>query len=207
MSERLSLDGWAALQQEAGFAERPAVRQASGSTDAPVHFAPAHPGERMGHGPAAFPDPDGDPLRAAWTEGYEAGVAEARGHEVPFTAWAVAEQIARLGKRIDARLAERLERAAVALASQLLEEAVLDRASLERRLPVALAALATTTSLSARCHPDALEAARSLLPADVTLSADPAFAPNAFQLECAEAGVADGPEEWGRALADALARC
>lgn len=211
MSERLSLSDLAEIQTSGGaFSER-AVRSSGtpGPTHhgAPVHFAPAHPGERMGNEASVFPDPDGDPLRAAWSEGYQAGLAEPGSHHMPFQTEAIAEQIAGLREGIDARLAHQLQVAVVALARQLLTDAPFDESSLQRRIGVALEMLGPAPGLTCRCHPDALDSARSMLPADVAVRADLALAPNGFELDHDTGGVAEGPEEWARALSQALARC
>lgn len=202
MSDRLSLSDLAQIQSGGhGFAQRSA-RPVPVAVE-PVHFTPAH--DRAGGEAAAFPDPDGDPLRAAWAEGFEAGRAESAGGVL--CPDAIAEQIAGLGREVDAQTAERLERAVVALARQLLTDAPFDQASLRRRMAAALAMLSPAVPLTGRCHPDAVKDARALLPAEVDVRADPSLAPNAFVLQSLDGGVADGPDEWGRALALALARC
>ena len=55
-----------------------------------------------------------------------------------------------------------------------------------------------------RLNPDDLEAVRPLLPADWAFAADPALAPGALRVETASGGAEDGPDQWRRAIAEAL---
>ena len=207
MSDRLSLSDLGRLPAAgAGFRARPLEATAPtprGASDAaPVHFAPGRP---AGAAPTAgIPDPQDDPLRAAWSDGFAAGRAVTPDQDVLH---ALSTQFARLGARVDAALADRLRETVLALCRQLLSDAAFDPAELERRVAVALDRLGEVAAVACRCHPDAAETARALLPDGVRIAADAALAPNAFVLDTAHGGVSDGPEEWGRALAAALAEC
>lgn len=204
MPDRLSLLDFGRLQESVdGFSPR--RTSAPPDTVRPVHFAPGQPA------PAAtgslFPDPDADPLRAAWAEGHAAGLAHGVDVDARRCAASLAVQLDRLGQVKEEGLAERLRSTVVTLARQLLAEAPFDEASLKRRIARALACLGEAAPVRCRCHPDAERAARALLPGTVTIVVDAGLAANELALSTATGGLTDGPEEWAAALARALAEC
>lgn len=203
MPDRLSLSDLGRLQ-ESGDGFSPGRATSAPEPVRPVHFAPGRPAPVAAASP--FPDPDADPLRAAWAEGHAAGRTQGADADTRRCAADLAARLDRLG-RADEGLAERLRATVVALARQLLAEAPLDEAALDRRIARALACLGATPPILCRCHPDAARAVRALLPDTVAVVVDAGLAPNEVALSTETGGLRDGPEEWGADLARALAEC
>ncbi|MGB7655707.1 MAG: FliH/SctL family protein [Novosphingobium sp.] len=162
---------------------------------------------------AAAPDPV-DPVAQAWDQGYAAGSAEAAA-----SAAAEAEDNARAQAaitlsfaRLDAQLAEDLRQKLFITVEALCEAAIsplaLDKTALAARVERAAALLARADDERVlRLHPDDFKLVARHLPAGLEVLPDPTLERGAIRVETAAGGVEDGPENWRRAIAEALGEC
>ena len=155
-----------------------------------------------------------DPVAQAWDEGFAAGSAETAA-----SAAAAAEANARAHDaitlsfaRLDAQLAEDLRQKLFMTVEALCEAAIaplaLDKTALAARVERAAAMLARADDERVlRLHPDDFKLVAQHLPAGLEVSPDPALPRGAIRVESAAGGVEDGPENWRRAIAEALGQC
>ncbi|MBA3056277.1 MAG: flagellar biosynthesis protein, partial [Sphingomonadales bacterium] len=165
--------------------------------------------------PAPEPPPEAaDPVAVAWAEGYAHGTREARAEAEA----AQAEQaqahaaldlsFARLDAELAETLRERLQDTVMALCEATLVPFALDPAVLARRTERAVTMLARADDERViRLHPADLALVAPRLPAEWTLSPDPALERGALRVETQSGGVEDGPAQWRRALAEAFHSC
>lgn len=173
---------------------------------------PPHPGD---HPAAPEPPPEAaDPAAVAWAEGYAHGTREARAEaEAAMAAQVQAHAALDLSfARLDAELAEtlreRLQDTVMALCEATLIPFALDPAVLAKRTERAVAMLARADDERViRLHPEDLALVAPRLPAEWTLSPDPALERGALRVETQSGGVEDGPAQWRRALAEAFHSC
>lgn len=165
---------------------------------------------------AAAPPPSDpvDPLDQAWQEGFAAGRAEAEAEAQAReeAEGAARDKLARSFARLDTDQAERLRGRLVETVAALCEASLaplaLDPDLLTRRAAAAAAMLARADDDRVlRLHPEDLALIAAQLPADLPVEADPALERGALRIDGAQGGVEDGPENWRRAIAEALARC
>ncbi len=153
-----------------------------------------------------------DPAEAAFSEGYAQGFEDASAQ-----AMSQAEQDAaargkietafeRLAEAEGLRLEERLRETVLALCEHTLAPLATDLDALTTRITRALAALRRSEDeRMLRLHPDDLALLAGRLPDGVKVEADSSLARGELRVETAEGGLEDGPEQWRRALAEALA--
>lgn len=163
--------------------------------------------------PAAAPPPE-DPLAQAWAEGYAAGVgeAEAAGQVSADRDAAARSKIGLALARLDADLVEHLRQRLLITVESLCEAAfapfALDKAALTARVTKAAAMLARADDDKVlRLHPDDLKLIGMQLPEGLEVHEDPALERGSLRIETASGGVEDGPVQWRRAIAEALAEC
>lgn len=155
-----------------------------------------------------------DPLDQAWHEGFAAGKAEGEA-QAAAREQAEADQRARLElglARLDAEQSEQLRRQLIATVAALCEASLaplaLDPELLARRVGIAVAMLARADDARVlRLHPEDLALIARQLPAGLQVEADPALERGALRIEGAHGGVEDGPEQWRRAVIEALSLC
>jgi flagellar assembly protein FliH len=155
-----------------------------------------------------------DPVALAREEGYAAGHAEAA-----LAALAEAEQaeaarakITLSLARLDEQLAEELRQKLFATVELLCEAAIaplaLDKAALTTRVNKAAAMLARADDNRVlRLHPGDLALIAKNLPQDLEVIPDPTLDRGALRIESTAGGVEDGPEQWRRAITEALKLC
>ena len=159
------------------------------------------------------PDPE-DPLAAAWAEGFAAGTEQARAEAEQALA---ADRAAREGlalsfAALDAKLQEelrlRLRDTVAALCEEALRPLALDAEALMRRIDRAVSMLARADDERVIClHPEDLAMIGPQLDDEWHIRPDPALERGALRIESANGGVEDGPEQWRRAIAEALHQC
>lgn len=171
-----------------------------------------------GVAPAAPPpspeEPLPDPLASAWAEGFAAGEAHAR-EEALASAKADAEARDRLAlsfARLDATLEEelrvRLRDTVAALCEAALAPYALDEDALVARVGKAVAMLARADDDRViRLHPEDLPLVAPRLSGDWVIQPDATLERGGLRVETASGGVEDGPEQWRRALDEALSQC
>lgn len=152
-----------------------------------------------------------DPAETAYSEGYVRGFEDATAQ-----AKAQAEEDAAATKRIEGtfermseaealKLEERLRETVLALCEHTLAPLATDIDALTTRISKALSALRRSEDERVlRLHPDDLALLASRLPEGIKTEADPSLARGELRVETAEGGLEDGPEQWRRALAEAL---
>ncbi len=155
-----------------------------------------------------------DPLARAWSDGHAAGYAEAQAEA---QARAEADDAARTRiemklARLDAEHAEELRQRLLATVEALCESAIaplaLDKDALLARVTRAAGMLARADDERVlRLHPDDLKLVAKRLPADLEVQPDPRLERGAIRVEAANGGVEDGPDNWRRAIAEALSQC
>ena len=155
-----------------------------------------------------------DPVAQAWDQGYAAGSAEAT-TAAATTAEADASAhtaITLSFARLDAQLAEDLRQKLLITVEALCEAAIaplaLDQPALAARVERAAAMLARADDERVlRLHPDDFKLVARHLPAGLEVLPDSALPRGAIRVETAAGGVEDGPENWRRAIAEALGQC
>ena len=159
------------------------------------------------------PEPE-DPLALAWAEGHAAGVAQARAEAEARAAEdaAAREGLALSLQRLDAQLAEelrlRLRDTVVALCETAILPLALDQSALMDRIERAVSMLSRADDdRTIRLHPEDLAFLAPQMPAAWRMVADPALERGALRIETPGGGVEDGPEQWRRAIAEALHQC
>jgi flagellar assembly protein FliH len=158
--------------------------------------------------------PATDPLAEAHAAGFAEGVAAAHAQALADIAaeQGVRERLGFSFARLDAELAEALRQrlldTVVALCEATLAPLTLDVPALARRVERATALFARADDERViRLHPEDLAAVQPLLPADWTFTPDPALERGALRVETVSGGAEDGPEQWRRAIAEALDLC
>jgi flagellar assembly protein FliH len=155
-----------------------------------------------------------DPLMQAFADGHAAGFAEA---ETAAAALAENETAARAMiefslARLDTELAEALRQRLLATVEMLCEATIaplaLDRKLLAERVARAAAMLARADDERLlRLHPDDLALIAVELPDGLPVLADAALERGALRVETSNGGVEDGPQQWRRAITEALSTC
>lgn len=179
-------------------------------------FAPARgftPDSRFGAVLAGEASPAAaDPAEAAFAEGYARGfedaAAQARAQAEKEAAARTRLETAfeRLAEAEGLRLEERLRETVLALCEHTLAPLAVDLDALNERISRALNALRRSEDERVlRLHPDDIALLAGRLPERVRIEPDPALDRGGLRVETAEGGLEDGPEQWRRALAEALA--
>lgn len=152
-----------------------------------------------------------DPAESAYAEGYgrgfEEGAAKAQTQAAIEAAARAKIEVgfARLADTEMQRFEEKLRETVLALCERTLAPLAADPAALTDRITRALDLLRRSEDeRTLRIHPDDLALVHNRLPEDVRIEADPALERGGLRVETAEGGVEDGPEQWRRALAEAL---
>jgi flagellar assembly protein FliH len=174
-------------------------------------FAPAGPVPEQ---PAAPEPKQVDPIALAFTQGYEAGLAEARAET---TDRLCADNSARDSlilalPRIDTAraddLATRLRDTVAVLCEASLAPLALDPAMLSARATRAAAMLADAdAAIVIHLHPEDLPLVAPGLGGDWTLTPHPTLERGAIRVVGEAGGIEDGPAQWRRTIAEALGTC
>lgn len=157
-----------------------------------------------------------DPIEEARADAYAQGWADAQ--EAAELAAAKADEtrgrMETVVRRLDGELAEqfrqRLMETVIALCESCLAPLALDKDALLRRVERAVAMFnRADDDRLIRLHPEDLAAIRAYLPNDWQVQADPTLARGAIRMESRSGGVEtggaeDGPEQWRRAIIEAL---
>jgi len=161
----------------------------------------------------AAPPPE-DPRAIAYAEGFAAGVADARAEA---EAIAIVEAEARTGlelslSKLDEQLAEslrlRLEDTIIALCEETLAPLAVDRDALNARIERAVAMFVRADEERViRLHPDDIGLLAPGMLANWAISPDPSLARGSLRIETDSGGLEDGPEQWRRAIQEALRAC
>lgn len=167
--------------------------------------------------PAPDPaEPAPDPVALARAEAYAQGCEDTRAalEAEAAEAEALRSKLSHRFTRIDGELVEqfrqRLMDTVIALCEATLAPLTLDKAALAHRVERAAAMFARADDERViRLHPDDLKLVRSLLPKDWAFTPDPALPRGTIRVESRQGGVEaggveDGPEQWRRAIAEAL---
>lgn len=155
-----------------------------------------------------------DPVGRAWADGHTAGFSEAQAAaQANAEAGAAARSKIELSLvRLDSDLTEQLRQRLLATVGALCEAAIaplaLDKEALTARVAKAAAMLARADDAKVlRLHPDDFKLIGRQLPEGLEVQDDPALERGAVRIESASGGVEDGPANWRRAIAEALAGC
>lgn len=155
-----------------------------------------------------------DPLAQAWAEGFAAGTEQARAEAESLAEQTAAarEGLALSLARLDTQMAEdlrlRLRDTVVALCETAILPLTLDPEGLRLRIDRAVAMLARADDeRTIRLHPDDMSLLAPSMPDDWHLEADPSLERGSLRVETPGGGVEDGPEQWRRAITEALHQC
>jgi flagellar assembly protein FliH len=155
-----------------------------------------------------------DPIAVAWADGHAAGYAEAMLEaERSIATDAAARGALTLAlQRLDAAQAEALRERLCAVVTALCETALaplaLDVAALAVRAERAVAAIARADEAVTVCfNPADLPLVAARAAAGWTVTADPALERGALRVDGGAGGIEDGPEQWRRAIAEAVTGC
>lgn len=174
-----------------------------------ARFVPAEPA------PPPEPQPQSeDPVALAYAEGFAAGAAEARAEaqeQMRIEAEvreALSLSLTRLDHDMTEELRLRLRDTVAALCEAAIAPLALDEAALLTRISRAVDMLARADDERViRMNPDDLALVAPRLRQDWNVQADAALARGAIRVEGTNGGVEDGPEQWRRAIAEAMDRC
>lgn len=155
-----------------------------------------------------------DPIAEAWAEGYARGLAEAQEAAAQLMAEQEAARqkiefaLGRFDTAMQTDLQDRLRETVVALCEVAIAPAALDPEALGRRVQVAAAMMARAEDQRViHLHPEDLALIASRLPEDWHFEPDATLERGALRVEGASGGVEDGPEQWRRAIHEALRQC
>jgi len=166
--------------------------------------------------PVIEPDAELDPVETARAAAYEQGWADAHAaaHQAAAQADETRGRMETAFHRLDGELAEqfrqRLMETVIALCESCLAPLAIDKDALMRRIERAAAMFTRADDdRLIRLHPEDLAAIGSRLPKDWAVQADAAMTRGAIRVEsrsgASESGGAeDGPDQWRRAIAEAL---
>jgi flagellar assembly protein FliH len=153
-----------------------------------------------------------DPAETAFSEGYAKGFedatakAKSQADQDAAARGKIETAFERLAEAEGLRLEERLRETVLALCEHTLAPLATDLDALTARISRALTALRRSEDERLlRLHPDDLALLANRLPAGVKVEVDPSLARGELRVETADGGLEDGPEQWRRALAEALA--
>lgn len=159
-------------------------------------------------------DSQDDPVAIARAEGYAQGLADAGSEAVAraeaddAAREALALSFVRLDREHEEDLRTRLRDTVIALCEATLAPAAIDPEALSARVTRAAALLARADDERViRLHPEDVALVAPRLAADWNIVPDPALERGAVRVEAANGGIEDGPAQWRRALAEALAQC
>lgn len=163
----------------------------------------------------ATPEPRADdPISRAFTDGYIKGAEEtllqarAAAAEEAAARGQIEAAFEKLGEAETERLEERLRETVLALCEQAMAPFAIDPEALTIRIRKALDLLRRAEDdRILRLHPDDLALVADRLPDGLKLEPDTALARGGLRIETAEGGVEDGPDQWRRAIAEALRLC
>lgn len=163
--------------------------------------------------PAFDPEPQ-DPVALAFAEGYAAGAAEAQAEAARQAQADAASQgllalsFARLDKELAEELRLRLRDTVAALCETALAPMTLDEDALMRRIERAVGMLSRADDERLiRLHPEDIKLVSTRLSAEWQVVPDSGLERGSIRIEGTQGGVEDGPEQWRRAIAEALHQC
>lgn len=172
-----------------------------------LHQAAAEPA------PVPEAEPD-DPLAIAFAEGYAAGAAEAQAMAAEQTAADDAARallslsFARLDKELAEELRLRLRDTVAALCETAIAPLALDQDALMMRIERAISMLSRADDERLiRLHPEDMKLISPRISAEWQVQPDATLERGSIRVESAQGGVEDGPEQWRRAIAEALHQC
>lgn len=155
-----------------------------------------------------------DPLQAAFADGYAQGAEDARraaqveAAEADAARHRIETALVRMDEDLLHQLQDRLRQTVLSLCDAALAPAAIDAEALARRVTAAAAMLARAEDARViRLHPEDLALVHARLPEAWHCEPDPALERGAIRVEGAQGGVEDGPEQWRRAIDDALKQC
>lgn len=164
--------------------------------------------------PDPIPDESADPVADAWADGYARGMGEAQEAAAQIIAEREAAQtrielaLSKLDLAMQSDLKDRLRETVIALCEAAIAPAALDPDGLTRRVEMAAAMLARAEDARViRLHPEDLALIAARLPEDWHFEPDASLERGSVRVEGAAGGVEDGPEQWRRAIAEALRQC
>ncbi|WP_240959380.1 FliH/SctL family protein [Novosphingobium olei] len=158
--------------------------------------------------------PEEDPVQQAFADGYAQGAEDARRAaqveqaEADAARHRIETALVRMDEALVHQLHDRLRQTVLALCDSLLAGVATDAEALGRRVSAAAAMLARSDDARViRLHPEDLALVHARLPEAWHCEPDPALERGAIRVEGAHGGVEDGPEQWRRAIEDALRQC
>lgn len=159
-------------------------------------------------------DPEEDPVQRAFADGYSQGSEDARRAaqvemaEIDAARHRIETALVRLEDKLVHQLQDRLRQTVLSLCDTVLAGVSIDADALSRRVSAAAAMLARADDARViRLHPEDLALVHSRLPESWHCEPDSGLERGAIRVEGAHGGVEDGPEQWRRAIEDALRPC
>ncbi len=178
-----------------------------------ARFVPA--GERTQAEAASIPrGAQEDPLQGAFADGYAQGAEDARraaqgeAAEADAARHRIETALVRMDDDLVHQLQDRLRQTVLSLCEDALGPLAIDAEALARRVAAAAAMLARAEDARViRLHPEDLALVHARLPEAWHCEPCPTLERGAIRVEGAQGGVEDGPEQWRRAIEDALEQC
>lgn len=166
-----------------------------------------HPNPSINARQPSGEDPAEVMRKAAYREGFEAGRAQAQAEYAGQASIAdtLGLALARLDQAAERALRQRLTETVASLCEQMIEPHLIDGAALERRCGKALSWIEEgPEQLTLRLHPDDIALLSDATRAAWSIRAEPALPRGTLQIETREGVIRDGPDEWRRAITQAL---
>ena len=157
------------------------------------------------------PEPADDPVETAFAEGYAKGLqdatlrAEEHAREADAARAKIETAFERLAEQENIQLERRLRETILMLCENALAPLKTDPDALAGRISTALGLLRRSADERVvRLHPDDLALVADRLSEGIKVEPDSTMIRGQLLVETAEGGLEDGPEQWRRALSEAL---
>lgn len=200
-----------ARADQAEFIETGFAVQGAGGGSVPRHFAPSLDHAQTSGG---LPVPDEDPIRAAWTAGFENGVATEKrlaleGREQDLEAIGLLQgQVRQIDTESIQQIEIRMREAVIALCRQVIDDCPIPVDRLAERIRTAVKMIVKPHNERTICvNPADLPLLTGSLPAEWKLVGSPDLPRGGMRVATAEGGIEDGPEQWKLALEEAIRTC
>ncbi|WP_432199739.1 FliH/SctL family protein [Erythrobacter sp. W53] len=148
-------------------------------------------------------------LEAAYAKGFADGFAEAQAEqsqEVQIGA-SLRSALGRLDQIAERALRQHLAKTVAGLCEQVIEPELINRAALEKRCADQVHAIGENfKGLSLHIHPSDLDLLSEEIQAAMPIRTDPALTRGSLQISGKDGAMRDGPDEWRRTIAEALAQ-
>ncbi|WP_379551837.1 FliH/SctL family protein [Qipengyuania sp. DGS5-3] len=155
------------------------------------------------------PNTEATALEAAYAKGYAAGLAEAEAEHAQRVeiGGSLRSALGRLDQVAERSLRQHLAQTVAQLCAQVIEPELINAAALEQRCADQVHAIGENfRELSLHIHPSDLSLLSQQIQDAMPIHTDAALARGSLQISGKDGAMRDGPDEWRRTIAEALAQ-